>query len=291
MGLGYHEIMKRLFVPSHENDYRGWLLHIKGLFVVAFLSLTIALNYGRWLGIIGAPVVLGETSRLDGKKVIELINKIRHENGLKRLKVNPLLSQAARMKANDMIKRGYWSHKTPEGKSPWVFIEKAGYQYQVAGENLAKGFRSDQELVKAWVRSPLHRKNLLDKDFQEVGIGIDYGKLNGVYTSVVVLYLAKPLDNKGVQLIKQVSAYEGKGLDVSKKMNKKNWSWYIDVGWFKLSFAGLILLLLLVAVIVDFWQVEKMIPKRYHSRSRLHLVFLGVLLILIILVHPAGLVK
>ncbi len=290
MGLGYDEGMKRLFVPSHENDHRGWLLHIRGLFVIAFLSLAIALNYGRLLNII-APAVLGETSRINDVQIIQLINQVRIKNNLSPLKVDKRLNQAATLKATDMINRGYWSHKTPEGESPWVFIERAGYQYQVAGENLAKGFSDSSDLIKAWIRSPLHRKNLLDTDFKEVGIGIAYGKLNGVYTSVVVLYLAKPLDAQGVSLIRQVSANETSMMPVIPKVADQNFDWYVDVGWFKLSFAGLILILLLVAVVIDFWWVERMVPKRYHSHSRLHFVFLGILLMLIILVHPAGLVK
>ncbi|NOY15095.1 MAG: CAP domain-containing protein [bacterium] len=284
--------MKRLFVPQSENEHRPFLLHGRGLLSVVFVLLAVFLVYPRVLSLIATPAVLGEQSQIKGQEIVELVNQARLAKGLPRLRQNSRLDAAAKLKAEDMITKGYWSHNRPDGRPPWSFLEKAGYEYEVAGENLAKNFKQSKAVVTAWLRSPAHRKNLMEKQFSEVGAGVVYGKLNGVYTSVVVLYLARPAQPKTVRLIRQVLANESgmKNQTVAEpetgSLNK-----IVDVGRFKSSFAFLILVILLGAVVVDFYLVERFIPKRYHSYSRLHMFFLVVLLILVLLVHPAGLVK
>jgi len=105
--------------------------------------------------------------------------------------MNAQLTAAAQMKANDMAKRGYWSHVTPDGKQPWSFIESAGYQYEAAGENLAYGFGSSDQVMTAWMHSTEHRANILDGDYQDVGFATaNAGNYQGTgpETIVVALY-------------------------------------------------------------------------------------------------------
>lgn len=133
-----------------------------------------------------------------GLSPANLLNATNHERTRDKktaLELNVQLSQAAQAKAQDMVTRNYWSHKTPDGKDPWVFIDQAGYQYTKAGENLAYGFLNSADTVNGWMNSTSHRDNMLDENYTQVGFGYanapDFlGK--GEETIVVALY-ARPL--------------------------------------------------------------------------------------------------
>ncbi|MDQ5886091.1 MAG: hypothetical protein QG628_488 [Patescibacteria group bacterium] len=99
-------------------------------------------------------------------------NQQRSSNGIGSLSVNSKLNAAAQAKANDMVTRDYWSHNTPDGSPPWVFITNASYSYSRAGENLAYGYATSADTIEGWMGSPTHRANLLDGNFVEVGFGI-----------------------------------------------------------------------------------------------------------------------
>ena len=71
-----------------------------------------------------------------------------------------------------MAARGYWSHDTPDGQTPWSFMIAAGYDYQTAGENLAYGFDTSADVMTAWMNSPDHRANILNSTYHDIGIGI-----------------------------------------------------------------------------------------------------------------------
>lgn len=118
-------------------------------------------------------------------------NKQRLAVGLRPLTFNASLDTAAQAKAQDMGSRNYWSHATPEGEQPWIFIETAQYNYRKAAENLAYGFETSDATVIGWMNSPGHRANVLDKDLEEVGFGIinvpSYQE-RGAQTIVVAMY-------------------------------------------------------------------------------------------------------
>lgn len=99
-------------------------------------------------------------------------NQQRSSNGVSSLGINSKLNSAAQAKANDMVTRDYWSHNTPDGSLPWVFITNAGYSYSRAGENLAYGYATSSDTIDGWMGSPTHKANLLDGNFTEVGFGI-----------------------------------------------------------------------------------------------------------------------
>lgn len=118
-------------------------------------------------------------------------NKERAKENIPELKYNNLLDAAAQAKADDMAAKNYWSHVTPDGKQPWIFIEAQQYPYQKAAENLAYGFETSKTTVSGWMNSPGHRANIMDPELQEVGFGTanvpDYqGK--GPQTIVVAMY-------------------------------------------------------------------------------------------------------
>lgn len=118
------------------------------------------------------PNVLGDTSNLSSQALLEETNARRvagHETGLM---LNDKLTTAAQAKANDMAQKDYWSHNSPDGRTPWSFITNAGYHYQVAGENLAYGFANAEGAVAGWMNSPLHRENIMNGNYKDVGFGV-----------------------------------------------------------------------------------------------------------------------
>jgi hypothetical protein len=125
-------------------------------------------------------------------------NQQRSANGKSALTINGKLNNAAQAKANDMANRNYWSHNTPDGSPPWVFITNAGYSYSAAGENLAYGYNTSADTVAGWMASPTHKENLLNGGFTEVGFGVvNASAYNGVASSpsqetIVVAMYASP---------------------------------------------------------------------------------------------------
>lgn len=85
------------------------------------------------------------------------------------LKVNPKLTEAAAAHARDQAERGVMSHVGSDDSQPADRVKRAGYQYLACGENVAWGKWSQDRLMKGWMNSPLHRKNILG-DYSEIGI-------------------------------------------------------------------------------------------------------------------------
>jgi hypothetical protein len=122
--------------------------------------------------------------------LITLANKDRGQGS--ELKVNELLTKAAQNKANDMASKGYFSHVTPEGRTPWEWITEAGYRYTYAGENLAVNFENSEDVNNAWLNSPGHRSNIMNSKFTEIGIATAEGMYNGHKATYVVQMFGTP---------------------------------------------------------------------------------------------------
>jgi uncharacterized YkwD family protein len=105
------------------------------------------------------------------QKVVDLTNQQRAKSGLPALKVDLSLSKVAREKSSDMQKNNYFSHTSPSYGSPFDMMKKFGITYKTAGENIAKGQRSPEEVVNAWMNSSGHRKNILSSNFTHIGVG------------------------------------------------------------------------------------------------------------------------
>ncbi|EKD68006.1 MAG: SCP-like protein extracellular, partial [uncultured bacterium] len=97
------------------------------------------------------------------------------------------LYASSQYKATDMASASYFAHTGPDGRSLASWLDGAGYEYRVAGENLAIGFSDPRALVNAWVNSPTHLANLLDAEYEETGIGL----AAGMYDGVPVVYVAQ----------------------------------------------------------------------------------------------------
>lgn len=129
----------------------------------------------------------GQRVRLDGKKaeLLRLHNEERAEYGAPALCTHPQLEAAAQGHAEDMLKRGFYEHVTPDGVDPGQRISRAGYPFATYGENNNRvwgdftgepGRKELREAVQSWMDSPGHRENLLNPAFREVGFGITTGR-------------------------------------------------------------------------------------------------------------------
>lgn len=125
-------------------------------------------------------------SSITTARVVELANVDRTDKGVPELVENAKLAQAASEKAGDMLLNDYFSHTSPQGVTPWRWIEKADYDYNYAGENLAMDFNSAEKMNEAWMASPTHRANILNKKYKEIGVAEKEGVINGHETIVVV---------------------------------------------------------------------------------------------------------
>jgi uncharacterized YkwD family protein len=104
-------------------------------------------------------------------QVIDLTNAQRKKNGLPLLKADAALSKVAQTKTYDMETKHYFSHTSPTYGSPFDMMRDFGVTYRTAGENIAMGQPTAQEVVNAWMNSEGHRKNILSPNYTNIGVG------------------------------------------------------------------------------------------------------------------------
>lgn len=116
------------------------------------------------------------------QKVVDLTNQERTKAGLKPLKAdNSTLSKMARAKSQDMADKNYFDHQSPTYGSPFDMMKKYGITYKSAGENIAAGQKTPEEVVNGWMNSPGHRANILNASFTTIGVGYVKGGSYGSY--------------------------------------------------------------------------------------------------------------
>lgn len=107
------------------------------------------------------------------QRVIDLTNQERAKAGLSALKADAELSRVAQKKSEDMQQNNYFSHTSPTYGSPFDMMRDFGISYKTAGENIAQGQRTPEEVVNAWMNSEGHRKNILSNQFTHIGVGYE----------------------------------------------------------------------------------------------------------------------
>lgn len=167
--------IKNWFFPTKENNFNPSLLSDRAISIFILLFLLIKVVFSFNLILVKQSSLFADVS---AQQIFNLTNEIRQQYGLSPVKENNLLNQAAQYKAEDMLKNSYFSHYSPTGISPWYWIDRSGYDYYYAGENLAMNFLDSEEVIKGWLNSPSHRENLLNKNYQEMGIAVISGDLN-----------------------------------------------------------------------------------------------------------------
>jgi uncharacterized protein YkwD len=118
-------------------------------------------------------------------EVLERLNEVRAKEGLHPLRVDLSLLRAARDHTRDMIERDFFDHINPDGLAFWDRARAQGYPSSYIGENLAAGYLKAADAMAGWMESPGHRANILNPDFEEIGIGMLEGGSMGAYWTQV----------------------------------------------------------------------------------------------------------
>lgn len=181
--------LKKYFVPHPENDHKPHILREKAVFVMAII--TIVLFFASFLGN-RAVKNIKSLATIQSAFLVDLANEDRADLGLSQLAINDKLVNAATLKASDMAEKSYFAHISPEGKTPWYWIQKAGYSYVHAGENLAVNFEDSEDVERAWMNSPTHKANILSNKYTEIGISTAVGTYKGERTTFVVQMFGSP---------------------------------------------------------------------------------------------------
>ncbi len=175
--------LKNYLIPYSANDFRPRALERRAaiFFLAVFIAAEILFLSSAFL----APrtAIFADISTL---AIFNLVNKSRSELGFGELSVNKELQKAAEAKAADMAKNGYFSHVSPQGVAPWFWMEKSGYDYYYAGENLARGFIDANSVFDAWMRSRTHRANILNPNYNDIGVAVVSTEISGKKTNIIV---------------------------------------------------------------------------------------------------------
>lgn len=267
--------LSRLFIPEESNNHRALILQpsFLGLFIAIYLlnqSLLQSLTIAR-------PGILGYSSEITVDKVWTLTNSERQKQNLPTLQYNSILSESATAKAKSMFSENYWAHSSPSGKSPWDFFREAGYQYSVAGENLAKDFYDTEGLIKAWMNSPTHRANIVNDKYQEIGIGVVNGVLNGMKTTLVVQHFGTPLDGRVL-----ASAPPSSPTDTVQNYGPASSFKPINPTLISKTLGSLMFLIIIGVLIIDSYITLKNRTSRLTGSSASHVGFLLIILALLI---------
>lgn len=147
-------------------------------------------------GLLTGPLDDAAHANLTNVGIVDYTNQQREAQGLAPLHDNMLLRKAAENKLADMFKQQYFEHKSPDGRMPSDLAKTVGYEYVLVGENLALGnFKDDKTLVEAWMNSPGHRANILNKKYQEIGTAAGKGMFEGKEVWLAVQEFGAPLSS------------------------------------------------------------------------------------------------
>ncbi|SES78550.1 uncharacterized protein, YkwD family [Oceanobacillus limi] len=116
------------------------------------------------------------------EQVAQLVNDERAKRGLSPLKHRADIKDVAEKKAMDMINSNYFSHTSPNYGSPFDMLKTFGISYRTAGENIAKGQKTPQEVMNSWMNSSGHRENILKPEFDSIGVGYYQGAWVQMFT-------------------------------------------------------------------------------------------------------------
>jgi len=173
-------------VGQHHRQSKDYVKHYW-----PYLPMVLVIGLGLFVNSLWSTHgVLGATTDYSASSLLSGTNADRAAAHLSALTISPELAAAAQAKADDMAAHNYWSHNSPDGKTPWDFISAAGYPYQTAGENLAYGFADAGATETGWMNSSEHKANILG-NYTQVGFATAYAanyQGNGPETIVVAEY-------------------------------------------------------------------------------------------------------
>ena len=117
----------------------------------------------------------------EAEAVLKLVNEERAKAGLKPLKMSEELRSIANLKARDMAENNYFDHTSKTYGTPFQMLQDFGVHYSAAGENIAAGQQTPEEVMKSWMNSSGHRANILNANFDTLGVGVYKGGSYGIY--------------------------------------------------------------------------------------------------------------
>lgn len=272
-------------LPSSIERRRAKLLRHNAL--LYYLAFTFIILVGVKTVSVKMPGVLGYASNISTSDLLKYTNEERKLNGLGELTLNTSLSKGAEEKAADMFKNDYWAHVSPDGREPWYFFNKVGYDYSFAGENLAKNFNDSKGVVRAWMNSPSHRENLLNPNYNEIGFAVVNGELQGYKTTLVVQFFGV---QRGVAVAQQPAVFEEKQASkvegVSNKTPELNSIPVanpslptIDVYLFTKTLALVLGGFLILLFGVDFWYSSTKGVVKLNGHTLAHIFLLAMLIV------------
>lgn len=106
------------------------------------------------------------------ERLVDVVNRQRALNGVRPVTLEPRLSKAAQAHSDDMARRDYFHHKSPDGRDVADRVQSAGYPWRIVEENLSAGLSDPDSVVNSWMTSPEHRDNMLNPDVTDVGAGV-----------------------------------------------------------------------------------------------------------------------
>ena len=181
--------LKNHFIPYTGNKYRPNIFSNSNTFAIVVLLLCFEFAFF----VTPHFIIKYQPAAVVVAVLDELTNKERNQNNLSILKENSLLARAAEMKAKDMVTKNYFAHTSPEGLTPWHWLDQVGYKYDYAGENLAVNFNDTQDVTGAWMNSPTHRANIIKSNYTEMGSGVATGTYKGRESIFAVQIYANPV--------------------------------------------------------------------------------------------------
>lgn len=296
--MGFIDYCRHFLTPHHTNNYKPKALHAQYLFVYALLFIGVYFCidslYRRF------PNILGYATDIYTQSLFDDTNLEREKAGLSPVVLNEKLSLAAYRKAQDMFANNYWSHVSPKGATPWDFIVAQGYQYTVAGENLAKNFTTSKNVVDAWMASPTHKANITKSSYREVGFAVVNGVLNGEETTLVVQLFgaSSVLLADKVKEVTPVLVDNGAASIKGEMTNKSNAAiaaFYavtkkpmVNIPTFAQWFAVLVLGVFILLFCIDMWVIAKKKIVRISGRSVAHVMFFLMLAVVFIKMLPGS---
>jgi len=180
---------KKYFIPHEENDHKPHFLRESAVMVTATVIVILF-----FASVVGTYLVKHTNflANIQSAFLVDLANIDRSSEGLNYLAINDKLTRAAQLKADDMARKSYFAHTSPEGVTPWHWFDQAQYDYIYAGENLAVNFSRGEDVQRAWMNSPSHKANILNNKYKEIGIATAEGVYKGRNTTFVVQMFGSP---------------------------------------------------------------------------------------------------
>jgi len=172
------------FLQNWKEHHKKTVAVFEGLAIAVFFLAVIS----QFAFLSHIKIALPKMAEVLPAVLVMLTNDERASQSLSTLQTNDLLTVAAQAKANDMATRGYFSHVSPEGLTPWFWLDGVGYPYEKAGENLAVNFVDSVDVMNGWLNSPTHKANIVSEKYKEIGIATAQGQYKGKQAIFIVQY-------------------------------------------------------------------------------------------------------